>query len=460
MSADGTFPDPALGGVVVTVLPTDGVTNAYIPPEGFTVSCPLTYYDGNCNTNRYDPQQMNAFEAEMLALAVAMFPTGTWNCGSVTNMANAFTNYASSLELAGLSFATVLNIRIGATEDTVVGPGALAAAALAGLFYPFNVFIVDPTFAGDAAVEVGINSVSNSGAILGAINGSGSGSAITGTINGGGSGWAGNFFNITTGKGINVEGNILASGTITPSDSSLKLNQKAIDDTASIVWSKKLAWVDFIKFHDPQSVENHNDRVMADHEKRHVSNKSSHVQRVKTQEELSAALKRLQEHLGMTQQKLQSASVARKQMEKDSPRDQNKFNELTRRIAALSNHVNDIRKRATKIGLDLKLITEHVTTLAKTIEDHEKTTPAKMNSAIHKDNEAAQLGTQAGLIAQQVQELVTSTGYGDYVMKTTPSGKLALDYMSIFAIVNRGLQLRIAKLEEFLSQVPDSGITV
>jgi hypothetical protein len=72
----------------------------------------------------------------------------------------------------------------------------------------------------------------------------------------------------------------------------------------------------------------------------------------------------------------------------------------------------------------------------------------------------ATASTQAGLVAQQVQALVTSTGYGSFVITTLPNGKLELDYSMIQCIVNYGLQLRLAAVEKFLAGILGSGITV
>ena len=92
MSSKGTIPDPQYGGVAANNdgdFP-DGVTNTYTPPDTFTISSTLYYYGPTCVLNRYDPQQMNAFESELLALAAKFAPHGTWNSGAVINLANAF----------------------------------------------------------------------------------------------------------------------------------------------------------------------------------------------------------------------------------------------------------------------------------------------------------------------------------------------------------------------------------
>lgn len=60
---------------------------------------------------------------------------------------------------------------------------------------------------------------------------------------------------------------------------------------------------------------------------------------------------------------------------------------------------------------------------------------------------ALTLGRQAGVIAQEVQALAASTGYGDWLVSKSPSGKLAVDYQSLAMIVAKGNQLRLAALE-------------
>jgi hypothetical protein len=97
MSSLGIIPDTGYGGLVVASLPAPaGVTNAYVPPAGFTVSSPLKFYGADCTANRFDPQQLNAFESEMIALGVALLPTGTWNAGSVSNLAALFAGWVAA----------------------------------------------------------------------------------------------------------------------------------------------------------------------------------------------------------------------------------------------------------------------------------------------------------------------------------------------------------------------------
>lgn len=135
MSAQGIIPDPGYGGIVVTTLPAPaGVSNAYVPPTSFTVSSNLNFYGANCSANRFDPQQLNAFESEMLALAATINPNGTWNTGSVTNLANAFATWAAGITSGGVSLATAADYPGSASSDIAAATPAYVAAAIAAGF--------------------------------------------------------------------------------------------------------------------------------------------------------------------------------------------------------------------------------------------------------------------------------------------------------------------------------------
>lgn len=135
MSALGIIPDPGYGGLVVTVLPPPaGVTNAYVPPDSFTVSTPLTFYGANCSANRFDPQQLNAFESEMLCLAATINPNGTWNAGSVCNLGNAFSVWAASISGDGVSLAKAADYPGSHTSDSVATTPAYVGAAITAAF--------------------------------------------------------------------------------------------------------------------------------------------------------------------------------------------------------------------------------------------------------------------------------------------------------------------------------------
>lgn len=100
----GIFPDAVNGGKVIrdltkTCYTPAGVVNTYCPPATFTTSCDVTALPSDC-TGVITQAQVNALMAELLALAVAMTPAGTWNCASVTNLAAAFTSWAAGLDNA------------------------------------------------------------------------------------------------------------------------------------------------------------------------------------------------------------------------------------------------------------------------------------------------------------------------------------------------------------------------
>lgn len=101
----GIIPDASKGGVAVVDgggNPTNppGVTNAYVPALPFTTSCTLRYYGSDCPTTRYDPQQINAFQSEMICLAEKMDPDGAWSCDSLCNLGAAFSNFADGIQPA------------------------------------------------------------------------------------------------------------------------------------------------------------------------------------------------------------------------------------------------------------------------------------------------------------------------------------------------------------------------
>lgn len=141
MSATGIIPDPGYGGIVVTTLPAPvGVTNAYVPPGSFTVSSPLTFYGMNCSANRFDPQQLNAFESEMIALAATLAPNGTWNTGTVTNLAAAFQTWAQTIVAGTLSLSpSSAYPGASASNITAATPGYVTAAIAAATGASFSI---------------------------------------------------------------------------------------------------------------------------------------------------------------------------------------------------------------------------------------------------------------------------------------------------------------------------------
>lgn len=131
MSANGIIPDPGYGGIVVSTLPPpSGVTNAYVPPDSFTVSSALTFYGSNCSANRFDPQQLNAFESEMLALAATLAPNGTWNSGVVTNLAAAFQTWAQAIVAGTLSLSPSSAYPGANASNTTAATPAYVTAAI------------------------------------------------------------------------------------------------------------------------------------------------------------------------------------------------------------------------------------------------------------------------------------------------------------------------------------------
>lgn len=152
MSAQGIVPDPGYGGIAVDTIPAPvGVTNAYVPPGGFTVSSQLYFYGGNPSANYYDPQQFNGIVSEMLSLAVALAPNGTWNTGNVTNLANAFTIWAESLGGSTLTLAKAVDYPGDIASDVLATTPAYVAAALAEATEPSLALAVSSDYPADVA---------------------------------------------------------------------------------------------------------------------------------------------------------------------------------------------------------------------------------------------------------------------------------------------------------------------
>lgn len=97
----GIFPDQLNGGVPIcspaagSLLPVPSVVNGYCPPSTFTVDCVVTALPTGCTANpaRWSAAQTNAFQSEMLALAAAFCPDGSWDCCSNTNLAANFEGF-------------------------------------------------------------------------------------------------------------------------------------------------------------------------------------------------------------------------------------------------------------------------------------------------------------------------------------------------------------------------------
>lgn len=137
--SQGTIADAISGGITVNSLPAPaGVTNAYVPPVGFTVSGTLNFYGNNCGVTRFDPQQLNAYTSEMLCLAATLAPNGTWNTGSVCNLAAAFQSWVAGFSGGSVSLAVAADYpgsvasNITAATPAYVG-AAISAAVGAGI---------------------------------------------------------------------------------------------------------------------------------------------------------------------------------------------------------------------------------------------------------------------------------------------------------------------------------------
>ncbi len=90
----GIIPDQSSGALVVrnesgVCQNPANVLNAYCPPADFVTTCTVMALPSDCNA-RVTAGQINALVSEMLCLAVAMTPEGTWNCASTCNLSAAF----------------------------------------------------------------------------------------------------------------------------------------------------------------------------------------------------------------------------------------------------------------------------------------------------------------------------------------------------------------------------------
>lgn len=144
------FPSIGNGGQVVrtaagAAVPATGVSNAYVPPNTFTMSAAETLYGSDCSVCRVDLGMLNALASEELALAVAMTPTGTWDLGRVNNLAIAFAAYAATVTTAlsgklssGASLAGLADdatyVRMTAAERTTLASVATVANNFKGTY--------------------------------------------------------------------------------------------------------------------------------------------------------------------------------------------------------------------------------------------------------------------------------------------------------------------------------------
>lgn len=94
------IPPASAGGVVVRDAAGNchsppSVPNAYCPGPNFNSTCEINYLPEDC-TARITVAQINAFQSELLCLAEAFRPQGTWDCDSLCNLGEMFTNWATS----------------------------------------------------------------------------------------------------------------------------------------------------------------------------------------------------------------------------------------------------------------------------------------------------------------------------------------------------------------------------
>jgi len=100
----GILPDTANGGLVIrsadgTATPVAGVVNSFSPPAAFHSTCLITALPSDC-TARISAAQVNAISSELLALMAYLNPTGSYNCGAVTNLASNFAAWAAGINKA------------------------------------------------------------------------------------------------------------------------------------------------------------------------------------------------------------------------------------------------------------------------------------------------------------------------------------------------------------------------
>lgn len=97
----GIFPEPTSGGIEIRdefgiCLSPPNVSNYYCPPGNFLTSCNITALPSDC-TARITAAQINAFQSEMLCLAVTLNPDGHWNCGGTCNLSHMFTDWMTGV---------------------------------------------------------------------------------------------------------------------------------------------------------------------------------------------------------------------------------------------------------------------------------------------------------------------------------------------------------------------------
>ena len=99
----GIFPSVGDGGVAVrdsggNPINPAGVENVSAPPASFAIiNGAMRLFGSNPGTNLVRPSLLNAIISEIVALAAAMDPTGTWDAQGSGNLAAAFVRWRDGL---------------------------------------------------------------------------------------------------------------------------------------------------------------------------------------------------------------------------------------------------------------------------------------------------------------------------------------------------------------------------
>jgi len=128
----GIIPEVADGAIVIrdslgNCLEPAGVENAYCPPEEFESTCDISALPSDC-TARISPEQINAIVSELLCFAVALNPTGSWDCDSLCNLADNFAAWKGSINLDPVVVDNVTIIGSGTVGDplTIFASGVVS----------------------------------------------------------------------------------------------------------------------------------------------------------------------------------------------------------------------------------------------------------------------------------------------------------------------------------------------
>lgn len=119
----GVFPQTSAGGLPAT---SANVNNVYVPNADFDISCVQTGLPSDC-TARILPSQINAIVSELVALAEALTPDGTWSCASLTNLATAFQAWQNGTGEGTLQDAIFNAMNLTDCDGGDIGAGAQLA---------------------------------------------------------------------------------------------------------------------------------------------------------------------------------------------------------------------------------------------------------------------------------------------------------------------------------------------